>query len=372
MHLHSLLTVGVSPPREVVMFSTNQALLKKNCFIVVLISNADFDSIFGGFSSPTTIHTPTMMMYPSMGPASVDCHVAAAEFTSAAPAQAAAASAAVPTPATALDLDCGADAMPSPYLPTWLLSPNALSASFMLPLGELVVPSPAPNDACMSANPVNLRAVSSAGISKSGYGSSYAQPYDVPSTNGAPGGGGYEPGLPDTMSTPTHMHNADTSCDQSVASSPECAGQPDKKDSSSWPGNSPPSKKPVRRATGSNRQLRSAHTRRTMSPDSPRLHWQLPIRPVLRTLTGGWRRKRASEMSPTELARVREANKLVARRQRERQREERDALRMRMRTLNDEHAALMAERAKYRQRVYELIRQLRQCHTAALCQPHGQ
>ena len=65
-------------------------------------------------------------------------------------------------------------------------------------------------------------------------------------------------------------------------------------------------------------------------------------------------------MSPTELMRVRDANKLVARRQRARQSTERDELRLRMRQLNDEHVKLLVVRDQCRKRISELVFSLQQ------------
>jgi hypothetical protein len=80
-----------------------------------------------------------------------------------------------------------------------------------------------------------------------------------------------------------------------------------------------------------------------------------PLRPVMRAASGGTYRKRVSEMSEEELRRVRECNRLMARKNRAKKRASTDALRDRLGQLRATNAQLQRMVASYRGRVGQLL-----------------
>ncbi len=70
---------------------------------------------------------------------------------------------------------------------------------------------------------------------------------------------------------------------------------------------------------------------------------------------GRHRRKRASEMTARELARVREANRIVARRQRIKHKTERETLSQRLALLESENGRLKNTRFALQQQLGELL-----------------
>ena len=89
----------------------------------------------------------------------------------------------------------------------------------------------------------------------------------------------------------------------------------------------------------------------------PRSRRGPPLRAVLRSPTGGrYRRKRACEMDADELERIREANRMTARRQRAKFKAEEEAVKQRLMELQDEQDRLEATRRTFQQQLSQLVR----------------
>jgi hypothetical protein len=96
-----------------------------------------------------------------------------------------------------------------------------------------------------------------------------------------------------------------------------------------------------------------AHARRNTNSSSKMVIG--PLRPMIADSNGRHRRKRASEMTARELARVREANRIVARRQRIKHKTERETLSQRLALLESENGRLKNTRFALQQQLGELL-----------------
>lgn len=79
-----------------------------------------------------------------------------------------------------------------------------------------------------------------------------------------------------------------------------------------------------------------------------------PLRPVVYSSTGVPYRKRVSEMTAEELERIRESNRIMARRNREKNKAFRDALKQRLGSLTESNLQLRQTANVYRERVAQL------------------
>ncbi len=110
----------------------------------------------------------------------------------------------------------------------------------------------------------------------------------------------------------------------------------------------------LRCAAQEGKQIR-AHARRNRNSSSKMLIG--PLRPMICDCNGRNRRKRVSEMTVSELARVRRANRIVARRQRIKQKMQREGLAERLALLESKNRRLRNTRFALQQLLGELLQE---------------